>query len=96
MQSALKITLWILVVIVVAGGIYYWYQNARSNAPAAPTPVATSTGNGAPASVLPSGSDTSDAALNQDLSGMDTQLSAMSADTASIDSGMNDQPIPQQ
>lgn len=96
MQSVLKTLLWILVVIVIAGGIYYWYQNAHS-APASPaTSEATSTGDGAPASLLASGSDTSDAGLSQDLAGIDTQMSTLDADTASIDSGLNDQPIPQQ
>lgn len=97
MQSALKTLLWILVVLVIAGGAYYWYQNAHPVAPATPaTSEATSTDNGAPASLLASGSDTSDAGLSQDLTGIDTQMSTLNADTASIDSGLNDQPIPQQ
>lgn len=98
MPSALKAVLWILVALVVIGGIYYWYQGSHSPAviPAQQTSEAASQPSAPSGPTLASGSDTSDAALQQDLSGMDTQMSAMNSDTASIDQGMSDTPVAQQ
>jgi len=98
MSSALKAVLWVLVALVVIGGIYYWYQGSHPSAaaPAQQTSEAASQANAPAGPSLASGSNTSDAALQQDLSGMDTQMSAMNSDTASIDQGMNDTAVSQQ
>jgi hypothetical protein len=99
MTSALKAVLWILVAIVVIGGAYYWYESTHPSV--APVAVGSQTSTSTQASVpagptLASGSDTSDAALQQDLSGMDSQMSVMNSDTAAIDQGLNDTPVSQQ
>lgn len=97
MQSTGKIILWVVVAIIVLGGLYYWYMQSHQTAMPASDSVSaassdTSAENG-PA--LASGSDTSDVALQSDLSGMDGQMSAMDSDTASIDQGLNDKPVSQ-
>ena len=94
MQNTWKIVLWILIVLVLAGGAYYWYANRSPiGTPSLGTEQQTQA---ADPSALPSGSDTSDAALQQDSAAIDTQMSGMNDDTASIDSGLNDQQVPQQ
>ena len=97
MTGALKAVLWILVAVVVIGGVYYWYQNRHQPLATEQVPVQTATTTdsaGKPA--LPSGSDTSDAALGQDLAGISADMNVMDADTTSIDQSLNDKPISQQ
>lgn len=45
-----------------------------------------------PAEVTPSG-DISDTALDKDMTNIDRQLGNLESDTASIDNGLNDQPL---
>jgi hypothetical protein len=40
--------------------------------------------------------DTSDAAIAQDNAAVDAQLKSLSTDSANVDQGMNDKPMPQQ
>lgn len=97
MTGALKTVLWVLVAVVVIGGIYYWYQNGRQPLPTEEAPVQTATTTesmGIP--TLPSGTDTSDAALEQDLASIGAEVTAMDADATSIDQSLNDKPISQQ
>ena len=99
MQATSKVVAWIIVAILVIGGIYYWVEN---RAPVTPAPsdqssqaAASQDANASAAPTLPSGSDTSDAGLNSDSAAISGKMSAMDSDTASIDSGMNDQPVSQ-
>lgn len=94
MSGTVKIIIWIVVAVVVLGGLYYWYTGSQSASPVTSSSENVSQESGPP--TLPSGSDTSDSALEQDLSGLDTQMAAMSADTASIDSGLSDKQVPQE
>lgn len=74
----------VIVVILVAGGLYYWYA-VRSVA----TPMS---GNGTEQSdttALPSGSDTSDAALTQDMTSINGNIQASNSDSAAVDQGVN-------
>ena len=69
-----------------------------NNAPSAPGNGSVAAGgNQAPSSVgsAPSSQDTSDASLNQDLSNIGTQMNGLSSDSASVDAGLNDQPVAQ-
>jgi hypothetical protein len=81
MSTTAKVLIGIVVLVLIGAGIYYYTK----------TPAA------APANTaeLPSGSDTSDAALDKDMQSMDAQMSAFSQDNASIDSGLNDQQVQQ-
>ena len=96
MNGALKTVLWILVAIVVIGGAYYWYQSRPAALPAEQQQANAGSQAAPTGPSLASGTDTSDAALQQDVVGMDAQMSTMSADTAAIDAGLNDTQIPQQ
>ena len=98
MSRSLKITLWVIVAIVVIGGIWWyvsWQQTAQAPAPTSsntqqqgavggnvPGPAGLSAGN-------------SNTALTQDLSSLDAQLNGLASDSASVDQGLNDQPIQQ-
>ena len=99
-----KIITWVVVAVVVVGGGIWWYASMTStaNAPAAyvnnPAPATTpttppttpsSTGNTNNDGI--SATDTSNAALQGDLTAVDSQTSGFSSDNASITQGMNDQ-----
>jgi len=93
MQSIGKIILWIVIALLVLGGIYYWYSKGATQTPSTTTADQTTSANSTTGVVtLPSGSDTSDAALTQDFTAVDSQSSGMAADSAAIDAGMNDKP----
>jgi len=108
MSTTGKITAWVVVAIVVAGGIWWWFsmsQNAVSptavNLPSQPANQAPAQQN--PAGVNPapaaangvSAIDNSNAALQTDLSNIDSQMNGFSSDNASISQGLNDQPVQQ-
>jgi len=91
--------LWIVAAVIVIGGIWWWMSStgsAPSAAPQAnntqPAGQGTAATNPAPAATV---SDNSNAALNQDLGNIDAQMSGMSSDSASINQGLNDQPVQQ-
>ncbi|MES2134887.1 MAG: hypothetical protein V4449_01435 [Patescibacteria group bacterium] len=94
MSGNIKVAIGVVLVAVVIGGLYYWYSSTKSDV--APAVVADQTATPAPTGpTLPSGSDTSDTALGQDVASVDADVSAMTSDTASIDSGMNDTAVQQ-
>ncbi len=97
-MSGGKIVLWVVIAAVILGGLYYWFtmRGNPASAPAATNTTATTTPQVAQGPTLPSGSDTSDAAIQQDLSSTDGDTNAFASDNASIDSGMNDKEVPQQ
>lgn len=95
--------LWIiLAVVVVGGGIWWW---AASQGQASPTAINTpSTSQQAAASgtqqnsgqnAIVSANGNSNAALQTDLSNIDGQMNGFSSDNASINQGLNDQPVQQ-
>ncbi len=94
MSGTVKLILWIIIAIAVLGGLYYWYTGIQSGPPTTTPSAQDQQENAAPA--LASGSATFDTALEQDLSGLDTQMSAMDSDTAAIDSGLTDKQVPQE
>lgn len=101
---------WILVIAatIIVGLGWWWYMTQSSvNTPPSTAPVESITPPPAPptesAANIPGGStsvnpkveDTSDAALDQDLSIIDGQMVSLTSDTANVDKGMNDQPVSQ-
>lgn len=89
-----KIVIGIIVVAVVIGIGYYWYSSTK---PSAPVTTATNTqGTAAPAGpTLPSGTNTSNDALAQDVASVDADVSAMNGDTTAIDTGLSDKAVAQ-
>ena len=87
---------WVIVIIIVAilAGLLWWYLPQGTGGSATGTP-ATSTSTQA---VAPTGSPSigsSDAALTNDLSAIDAQMSAFASDNASVDGSLSDKPVQQ-
>jgi hypothetical protein len=99
MSKTSKITIGVIIVIIA---VIVWFLMAGKNpvsvqptssAPApqnAPAPASTSS-----EGLSTSPTDTSNAALNQDLTSIDAQLNGLASDSANIDQGLNDQPVSQ-
>ncbi len=78
---------WIVAAVVVAAGlIWYFTMGPTKSVPAAGQETATT---------LPTGTATSNAALNTDLSAIDGQMSGFSSDNANVNSSMSDQQVQQ-
>lgn len=92
MSSNAKIWIGVVVVIVLVLLGWYWYSqnNAGTTSQTPSGQTSTNTTNGSP-----SGSATSDAALNQDSAAIDTQMSGLDSDNASMNQSFNDQPVSQ-
>lgn len=88
-----------MVIILVVAGAAYWLttnhsQNGSSVTAAPQNAITTATATAAPSgTALTSG--TSNADLNQDLATIDTQMNALSSDTASMNQSFNDTPVTQ-
>ncbi len=80
MSQNTKVGVAVVVVLVLAGGAYYWYQHMN--------PTSTATFVNTPAT-LPSGSDTSDQGLQQDTAAIDAQMKGLSTDQATVNSSVN-------
>lgn len=85
---------WIIVVIAVIAGAV-WYAT-RSDSATVMSELGTDTVSSTSGpSTLPTGTDTSNSALDQDLSSIDSQLSGLNADTANASASLNDQQVTQ-
>lgn len=76
-----KVAIGVIVVLVLAGLGYYWYQHDSM-------PKTAGTFVNTPAT-LPSGSDTSDQGLQQDTSAIDAQMQGLSSDQATVNSSVS-------
>ena len=90
---------WIIgVVIVILIILGYWMFSRSAQAPmtnTAPT-VATTTDRSTvtpSVSVVANPSDSSDTAINQDLSNIDAQINSLNTDTTNVDQGLNDKSV---
>ena len=82
-----KATIGVGIAVVAAlliGGGYYWYSMHQQPQPANPE-----------VTTLPSGSDTSDTAIDQDLAAIDSQIQAVSDDNANASASVNTAVSPQ-
>jgi hypothetical protein len=96
-----KYIVWIVIVILVLLGLWYWWD--QSNATQAPatqqaaaigqTTSTASTGSQQASSGAASGDSNAD--LNADLSTIDTQTNDANTASASVDQGFNDQQVQQ-
>jgi hypothetical protein len=97
--------MWLLVVLIVIAGIAWFVMGNKGLAPSAPGSYGTTASPSSPnaesiapptSSALPtSPTDDSNAALNEDLTSINNQLNGLASDSASIDQGLNDQPVTQ-
>lgn len=71
----------VIIVLVLAGLGYYWYQQNAMHA-------ASATFVNTPAT-LPSGTSTSDQSLQQDTSAIDAQMKGLTSDQATVNSSVN-------
>lgn len=101
MSNTIKTLIIALIVIVVLGLGWKFYVdksvsdiNKSADVPLADENQAAS-GNQDDLTGTPiSAKDSSDASLDKDLSNIDSQLDILSSDSASVDQGLNDKPIP--
>jgi FlaG/FlaF family flagellin (archaellin) len=93
-----RTVLWIVAILVVLAGIWYFWSTHNSasmvmTTPASDTSSATSDTNSTGQGSLSNGN--SDQELNSDLTQIDTQTQTANTDSASVDQSFNDQPIQQ-
>ena len=102
-----KIILWIVIVVIVVGGLWWWWMASQGGAPASnnnnsvgtttasnPAAVSSSTASGTQTvASYPQGD--SDQSINQDMTDLNTQMSGLSSDNASVTQSLNDQPVQQ-
>ena len=77
----------LIIVLAIIFGAYYWYATSQS--------VVDENAGTEPTATLPTGSDTADAALDQDLGAIDAQIGAFGSDNANVTSGLSDVAVPQ-
>jgi hypothetical protein len=96
MSSTEKTLLWVGAALIVVGGVWWLVAGKNPQAPAYNSAMATTT---TPAETTGSAatapSDTSDGAINSDISAMGTQMDGLSTDSAQVDASMSDKPITQ-
>lgn len=84
MTSTGKIIIGAVIAVLVLAGAYYWYTTQMQ--PASSTSQTTAAGE---TTTLPSGANTSDAALSQDLNSIDTQMQGVSSDNANVSASVS-------
>ena len=101
----LKTLLWIFIIlIIVGGGVYLWWSGILASFIPSMTPAATQTETQnqqqqvaeQPQGSLPSGNDTSDQALEQDVAAFDAQMAAYGSASSQVDQSLNDKPVTQE
>jgi len=101
MSKTGKIILWIVVALIVIGGIWWLIasqngtpstSNSYTNAPTTNTSSTTGTSTASSTS-YPQGN--SDQSINQDMTSLNVQMNGLSSDNASVTQSMNDQPVQQ-
>ena len=75
MSQTTKLVLGIAVAVIVLGGGYAYWQNSMESTTPTSTEEVTS---------LPSGTDTTDQALDSDITAVDAQLKAVGTDNAGV------------
>ncbi len=86
-----------LILLAAASGAYYYRMNRDSSVPAGTDEAALLGGETSLASTttLPTGSNTSDASLDTDLSVIDAQLGALSSDSNAVGTSLTDTAVAQ-
>src|SRR5947209_1494293 len=96
MSKGGKITLGIILAILVVGVVMWWAGFMGGSNGSYPAPVAsTGSQSSATQTNVAGSSGSGNQSISQEMASVDTQLSGLSSDSASIDQGLNDQPVPQ-
>ena len=104
MSKTTQTILWVVIAVIVIGGVWWWVSMGTQNPSASSGTQSNAAQNGQPSVATNnttggtsaiSATDTSDATLNQDLATLDGEMNQLSSDSASIDQGLNDQQITQ-
>ena len=102
MSNTGKIILWVVIAVVVIGGIW-WLVAGQSNVATAPSNTASGTA-GSPESATTTASTTvsasypqgnSNQAIDQSMTNLNTQMNGLTSDNASVTQSLNDQPVTQ-
>lgn len=100
MSKNIKMTIWIVIILVLIVAGIGWYMSSRNgNGTVAPTASQSNAGQSASGTAQNTNAvantglstGTSDASLNQDLSAIDGQLGGLASDTASVDQSLTSQ-----
>ncbi len=88
-KTALWITI-VVVVVLIGAGVWWWSmaQNQNNASPAVTTAQQAGSNGSQPVG-------NSDADISQEMSNVNAQMNGMSSDSASINQGLNDQPVQQ-
>ena len=96
MSSTTKVVIWIVVIVaIILGGFFYFSQSNQSAVPAgsasqtSPSDQSQTPAYGANGGTGVSATDTSDAALDSDMSNVDGQMNDLKGDSANADAGIN-------
>ncbi len=92
MSQTNKVIVGVAVLAVVAGGAYYWFAlHGKTDSMANQEKGSYMNQGPATVTTLPSGSDTSDAALQQDSAAIDAQMKGLDSDSANVDQSVSQQ-----
>lgn len=94
----MKTALWIAIaVIVIGGGIWWWSMSQTGGNQAALNSPAQTTQTAGTPSQTNSGivSGNSDQNIAQEMGNLNVQMNGLNSDSASVDQGLNDQPVQQ-
>jgi len=79
----------VVVLVVVAGTLLLTHHSTAPGVPVATTTPASTTPTVTNTQSITTSGDNSNAALAQDMSGVDTQMTGLSSDSANADQGLN-------
>ena len=86
MSSTSRNLIVVVIVVLAALGAWYWYQSIQSSW----SGVGTTAGSGTDSTALPSGSDTSDQGLSEDMASIGTNIQTVDSDSAAADTSVNE------
>jgi len=82
-----KIWIWVIVILIIIGGVWWYLSSSSSSTPSTTPTQQTNTTSVTGANP----NDDSDAAMAQDATAIDTQMSGLNSDNASADQGLASQ-----
>ncbi|MDO8408178.1 MAG: hypothetical protein Q7S95_03005 [bacterium] len=88
---------WLVIIILIAivAGLGAWWYSTQQDAGLPGTQSSYGTEAPSTTTMLPSGTNVTDTALDQDLSAIDGQIDAFASDNTSVNAGLSDQQVAQ-